>query len=453
MEFTELTVAEYTDFIWNTTEMSHYFQLQENIKNREADGYPVVLLGVKEEGEVIAASLFSKIPTFGSYFYYSNRGPVMDYKNSELVDFYFKSLDTYLKTHQALYVKLDPYWIYKLYDKDVNYKEEYGTNDAIINQLKSLGYKHTGFSVGYTMDTQVRWMSVLYLQGETPASIMKQFDSQRKRNVKKAQKYGVKIRLLGKDELDVFLDLYRETEQRAGFIARPDRYFEGFHQYYEDKVLLPLAYIDLNEYIEKLSNDITSSESNRDQMMANENKSDKQMKKIEQLDREINHMQDELLEMSTLRKTDGNILNLAAGMFFLNHFEVNYFSGGSSEKYNKFMGPYAMHWYMINYCFEHGFDRYNFYGVSGDFSESGEDYGVYRFKRGFNAQIEELVGDFIKPINKPKYAVYQAALKTRLKLSELKQRKQNKNNQSEDELETTENIVLQKGPDKISESN
>lgn len=231
MEFTELTVAEYTDFIWNTTEMSHYFQLQENIKNREADGYPVVLLGVKEEGEVIAASLFSKIPTFGSYFYYSNRGPVMDYKNSELVDFYFKSLDTYLKTHQALYVKLDPYWIYKLYDKDVNYKEEYGTNDAIINQLKSLGYKHTGFSVGYTMDTQVRWMSVLYLQDETPASIMKQFDSQRKRNVKKAQKYGVKIRLLGKDELDVFLDLYRETEQRAGFIARPDRYFEGFHQY------------------------------------------------------------------------------------------------------------------------------------------------------------------------------------------------------------------------------
>lgn len=451
MEFTELTVAEYTDFIWNTSEMSHYFQLQENIKNREADGYPVVLLGIKENNVVTAASLFSKIPTFGSYFYYSNRGPVMDYTNSERVDFYFKSLDAYLKKHQALYVKLDPYWIYKTYDKDVNYKAENGTNDAIINQLQSLGYKHNGFSIGYRADTQVRWMSVLYLQGETPESIMKQFDSQRKRNVKKAQKYGVKIRMLAKDELDVFLDLYRETEVRAGFIARPDSYFEGFHNHYDDKVIMPLAYIDLDEYIEKLSKDLADIESRRDQMMANENKSDKQLKKIEQLDREITHMQDELLEMSTLRKTDGNILNLAAGMFFLNHFEVNYFSGGSSEKYNKFMGPYAMHWFMINYCFEHGFDRYNFYGVSGDFSESGEDYGVYRFKRGFNAQIEELVGDFIKPINKPKYAVYQTGLKAKSKLSELKQKKQNKKRVSTNETEPVQNIVLQEGPTKINE--
>ncbi|MCE4956984.1 aminoacyltransferase [Macrococcoides caseolyticum] len=426
MEFTELTVAEYTDFIWNTNEMSHYFQLQENIKNREADGYPVVLLGVKENGTVKAASLFSKIPTFGRFFYYSNRGPVMDITNSELVTFYFKSLDAYLKTHQALYVKLDPYWIYKTYDKDVNYKEENGTNDAIINQLTSLGYQHTGFTVGYSTETQVRWMSVLYLQGETPDSIMKQFDSQRKRNIKKAQKYGVKIRLLQKDELDAFLSLYRETEERAGFIARPDQYFEGFSNHYDDKVMIPLAYIDLDEYIDKLTQDLSESEARRDQMMSNENKSDKQMKKIEQLDREINHIQNELLEMSTLRKTDGKILNLASGMFFLNHFEVNYFSGGSSEKYNKFMGPYAMHWYMINYCLEHGYDRYNFYGVSGDFSESGEDYGVYRFKRGFNAQIEELVGDFIKPINKPKYRLYKAIQSTRLKLSEIKNKRMNK---------------------------
>ena len=42
------------------------------------------------------------------------------------------------------------------------------------------------------------------------------------------------------------------------------------------------------------------------------------------------------------------------------------------------MGPYMMHWFMINYCFDHGYDRYNFYGLSGDFTENSEDYGVYR---------------------------------------------------------------------------
>lgn len=415
MQFTELTKHEFTDFVWQTQEMSHYFQLQENIKNRENDGYYVVLLGVKEEGKVIAASLFSKVPTFGSYFYYSNRGPVMDYTNKALVEFYFKSLDQYLKTHQALYTKIDPYVIYKKYDKDVQYNEAYGTNDAIIEQLEALGYEHQGFSVGFSSVSQVRWMSVLYLENETPDSIMKQFDSQRKRNIKKAQKYGVKVRLLDKSELNLFMDLYKETGNRSGesFIIREDAYFEGFNDFYDDKVILPLAYIDLDEYISKLADEISNDEKQRDQMMSKPDKSDKQLKKIETLDTDIHRKQKELLDMSELRKTDGPILNLAAGMFFENHFEINYYAGGSSSKYNQFMGPYAMHWYMINYCFEHGYERYNFYGVSGDFSESGEDYGVYRFKRGFNAQIEELIGDFIKPINKPKYLAYKALQKAK----------------------------------------
>ena len=54
-----------------------------------------------------------------------------------------------------------------------------------------------------------------------------------------------------------------------------------------------------------------------------------------------------MLQASELRQTDGEILNLASGVYFANAYEVNYFSGGSSEKYNQYMGPYAMHWHMI----------------------------------------------------------------------------------------------------------
>lgn len=124
-----------------------------------------------------------------------------------------------------------------------------------------------------------------------------------------------------------------------------------------------------------------------------------------------------MLQNSELRQTDGAILNLASGVFFANAYEVNYFSGGSSEKYNRFMGPYMMHWFMINYCFDHGYDRYNFYGLSGDFTENSEDYGVYRFKRGFNVQIEELIGDFYKPIKKTKYKLFNTLNSVRKKLN------------------------------------
>ena len=62
MKFTELTVKEFENFVQNPSLESHYFQVKENIATREADGFQVVLLGVKDDdNRVIAASLFSKI--------------------------------------------------------------------------------------------------------------------------------------------------------------------------------------------------------------------------------------------------------------------------------------------------------------------------------------------------------------------------------------------------------
>ncbi|BBK28271.1 aminoacyltransferase [Staphylococcus arlettae] len=417
MKFTELTVKEYDNFVQNPALESHYFQVKENIATREEDGFQVVLLGLKDDNnQVVAASLFSKIPTMGSYVYYSNRGPVMDYSDLGLVDYYLRELDKYLHQHNCLYVKLDPYWIYHIYDKDVNpYSNRY-QNDALVNLFKAYGYEHHGFTTSYDTSSQVRWMGVLNLAGETPASLKKQFDSQRKRNINKAINNNVRVRFLGRDEFDIFLNLYRETEERAGFVSKTDDYFYNFIDNYGDKALIPLAYVNLDERIETIQNNINDKEARRDQMMQNENKTEKHLKKISELDKQIEHDKSELLQASELRQTDGTILNLASGVFFANAYEVNYFSGGSSEKYNHFMGPYMMHWHMINYCFEHGYERYNFYGLSGDFTENSEDYGVYRFKRGFNVQIEELIGDFYKPIKKAKYKLFNSLNNIRKKI-------------------------------------
>ncbi|TGQ10819.1 peptidoglycan bridge formation glycyltransferase FemA/FemB family protein, partial [Mesorhizobium sp. M00.F.Ca.ET.217.01.1.1] len=57
-----------------------------------------------------------------------------------------------------------------------------------------------------------------------------------------------------------------------------------------------------------------------------------------------------------------------------------------------------------------------FYGLSGDFTENSEDYGVYRFKRGFGVQIEELIGDFYKPIKKTKYKLFNTLNNIRKKI-------------------------------------
>src|SRR5699024_1931404 len=49
---------------------------------------------------------------------------------------------------------------------------------------------------------------------------------------------------------------------------------------------------------------------------------------------------------------------------------------------------------------------HTFYGITGDFSENAEDFGVQKFKSGFNAHVEEYIGDFIKPVRPILYKIY-----------------------------------------------
>ena len=54
-------------------------------------------------------------------------------------------------------------------------------------------------------------------------------------------------------------------------------------------MLVPFAYIDLDEYIKSLQDALNDKENRRDQMMAKENKNDKQLRKIAELDKQIEH--------------------------------------------------------------------------------------------------------------------------------------------------------------------
>ncbi len=51
-------------------------------------------------------------------YFYTHRGPVMDYTNQSLVAFFFKSLTSYLKKQNCLYVLVDPYLIENLRNAD-----------------------------------------------------------------------------------------------------------------------------------------------------------------------------------------------------------------------------------------------------------------------------------------------------------------------------------------------
>ncbi|HWP98386.1 MAG TPA: peptidoglycan bridge formation glycyltransferase FemA/FemB family protein [Syntrophomonadaceae bacterium] len=71
-----------------------------------------------------------------------------------------------------------------------------------------------------------------------------------------------------------------------------------------------------------------------------------------------------------------------------------YLYGASSNESRNVMPNYLLQWEMIRWAREQGCTLYDFRGVSGDLNEDNPLYGLYRFKKGFNGELTEFVGEW-----------------------------------------------------------
>ena len=97
--------------------------------------------------------------------------------------------------------------------------------------------------------------------------------------------------------------------------------------------------------------------------------------------------------------------------------EIIYLFSGSDQKYMRdYNAQYLIQWHMIKYAAEHGFSRYNFYGINGLPDPSSKDYGIYEFKKGFGGQVIELIGSYELPVS-PIYYLHRTLsnLKSKIK--------------------------------------
>lgn len=146
MQFVTLTTEEFDTFTRN--HFSHYTQSVPHLKFRQQQGV-AHLVGVKDEAQnVIAACLLTEARSLKFFkYFYTQRGPVMDFNNTSLVKFFFEQLTAYLKRHRCLYVLTDPYLIENVRNAKGEIIEA-RDNTAMKQVMASLGYVHQGYSVG-----------------------------------------------------------------------------------------------------------------------------------------------------------------------------------------------------------------------------------------------------------------------------------------------------------------
>ena len=104
MYFTHLKVDEFVSFTDNHA--SHYTQSANHFHYRNQHKNDVHIVGVKDnEDNVIAACLLTEARSFKFFkYFYTHRGPVLDFSDYQLVRFFYKNLTKYLKKHRGLYV-------------------------------------------------------------------------------------------------------------------------------------------------------------------------------------------------------------------------------------------------------------------------------------------------------------------------------------------------------------
>lgn len=399
----ELTEQEFNEFS-NSYKDSLFYQTSSWGKLKESTGWKYFLVGLKDNNEIKAASLLlaKKIPVINKYIFYSPRGFLIDYNNYDLLEKYTKEIIKFVKEKKGIFFKINP--LIKYQDRDINgdiVKEK--TNQKIVDNLLKLNYEHVGFTIDYGKDIEPRWISVLNLENKTYDEVKSLFRQTTRNDINNSYKKGLKLVEIDNSRMDEFKKLMASTGERRGFIDRPLSYYKKMYECFEGNIKVMLVELDVKANLkryEEVRNNLV------EKIKREEQKENKKMNLINELNDQLNSALKQINEAEELLKKDDKVI-VAGGLFMCHSNQVVSLFGASYKEYMKFKGQYLLNNEMIKYAIENGYDKFNFYGITGHFEKDSPMYGLFDFKRSFNADVNELIGEFTYVINKFDYFIYK----------------------------------------------
>lgn len=405
--FNQISKNEFNEFSCNS-QMGTFFQSTYWGELKSSTGWKHFYVGYKKEGKLVAASLLlaKKVPIVG-YMFYSPRGFLIDYNDSKLLAEFILEIKKFVKKNKGFLIKINPYLEYQKRDINGDIVGEHN-NEDIINKLEQLGFKHNGLTVTYGKDLEPRWISVLDVKNKTEKNIVDEMRRTTRSSINAADKYGLKLVEIKRDKLNEFKLLMDSTGERRGFVNRPLSYYEKMFDSFEENIKVMLVELDLDACLLKLQNTIDDLVVEKEKLI-NINK-DRDKGKINEIDKQLkasNKKKNEINELIENNVTKSKTITIAGGLFMTFGKQVVSLFGASYEEYMKYRAQSFLNFEMIKFAIENKYDKYNFYGITGDFSESSPMFGLFDFKRGFNSNVVELIGEFNCILDYKKFKLYK----------------------------------------------
>lgn len=389
MTLTTISKDEFTSFA-NTVSHRSFIQSVEMADLLERRGNTVQLIAWKQNDQVQVAAILYSQPMTGGLHMEINSGPL--YQNEDMLQPFYAALKDYAKENGAMELVIKPYDTYQTFDSDGNPTTEEQTH--FMDTLTNLGYQHDGLTTGYP-GGEPDWHYLKDMDGITEKNLLNSFSKKGKPLVKKATSFGIELKRLKRDELQLFKDITSSTSDRRDYQDKTLDYYQTFYDSFEDKADFMIATLNFHHYYTNLEKDqaklAQKIEKLQKDLEGNPN-SEKKQNQLREFSSQFDTFEVRKKEAKEYIEKYGNQdVILAGSLFVYMPQESTYLFSGSYTEFNKFYAPAVLQEYMMLETIKRGIPRYNFLGIQGIFD--GSD-GVLRFKQNFNGYIVRKMGTF-----------------------------------------------------------
>ena len=233
MKFVEnIEYRRFDDFVKKHPSKSHFMQSSAwGEFNKVERGVTVHRIGLEDEksGELAAAALiFERKPAAVLPPYlYCPRGFVCDYSNDELLKQMTEAVRKFAQGRKAMFLAMDPDIERREVDENMEYVEGGFDNSSLVDKMKSLGYIHRGWTLGFE-GREPRFTYRIDLTRDQK-TIDKSFRGNILKNVKKSHNFAVTVREGGSSDIPLLFEMLTKTSERDNYYIFPMSYYQNFY--------------------------------------------------------------------------------------------------------------------------------------------------------------------------------------------------------------------------------
>lgn len=344
---------------------------------------------------------------------YIPKGPVLDYKNTELLTASLKLLAEFAKSKKAALIRIHPPFIWRKFKLlDPSKLDTYGDtreqifpgSQEIFNQIVAAGYKHRGFSLSMTDTIQPRFDAVKFLDPQEGLTL----STYVKKRAKKTQRLGIEVAHYDRSALPQFAQIMHLTEERKHVELRSLGYYEKLLSTYGDDARLLFARIDPAHMLEQNAQqeaELTQKISALpEQASKKRDMYQEQINALKRYEKLYKTIQTEGVKLPD--SGDGKTYYaIAASLSIRYHRGLEMLYAGLDGKFDDLRAPLLIYITAMQDALEAGFLYANMGGIEGSL-----DDGLTRSKSHFNADVVELPGEFDYPLNPFKTFVFEHGL-------------------------------------------